>query len=239
MAEAGSHFHKTQQEYFARFPSGCPLDNDISAGQCAGPAAAAGTKDAGGNVVTCDVNGAVIEPREDADQETIGWSSTLRFYRFVILGRAISCKCGHHGRVAASAWNAPRAPLGAHCNFYGLVSRECLRCFMAVIDSCSATTLRQQFSGKPAVMSSDVSAEKYHFWWRSENRAGARKYTRWFKTAARNGGEHFLHLGGFKLNEQCRRLRDEEGKPKIGNSTQTSLKVQYSTKLFSAVNKVK
>ena len=28
MAEARSHFHKNQQEHFARFPAGCPLDND-------------------------------------------------------------------------------------------------------------------------------------------------------------------------------------------------------------------
>ena len=69
-AEARSHFHKTQQEHFARFPSGCPLDNDVGAGQGAGPAAAAGIKDASGDVVMGEVNGVVIEPPEDGDQET-------------------------------------------------------------------------------------------------------------------------------------------------------------------------
>ena len=63
-AEARSHFHETQQEYFARFPSGCPLDKG------AGPAAAAGIKDASGDVVMGDLNDVVIEPPEDADQET-------------------------------------------------------------------------------------------------------------------------------------------------------------------------
>ena len=52
------------------FLHGCPLDDDVCAGQCAGPAPAAGIKDAGGDVVMCDVNGAVIESPEDADQET-------------------------------------------------------------------------------------------------------------------------------------------------------------------------
>ena len=68
LAEARSHFHKTQQEHFAHFPNGCPLDNDVGTGQGAVPAAAASHKDACGDVVMCEVNGAVIEPPED--QET-------------------------------------------------------------------------------------------------------------------------------------------------------------------------
>ena len=39
LAEARSHFHKTQQEHFALFPSGCPVDHDVGAGQGTGPAA--------------------------------------------------------------------------------------------------------------------------------------------------------------------------------------------------------
>ena len=70
LAEARSHFHKTQQEYFARFPSGCPLDNDVGAGQVVEPMAAAGIKDASGDVAVGEVDGVVIELPEDADEET-------------------------------------------------------------------------------------------------------------------------------------------------------------------------
>ena len=70
LAVARSPFHTTQQEHFARFPSGCPLDNDVCAGQGAGPAAAAGNKDASGDVAMDEVDGVVIELPEDADQET-------------------------------------------------------------------------------------------------------------------------------------------------------------------------
>ena len=63
LAEARSHFHKTEQEqnHVARFPSGCPLDNRISAGQCARPAAAAGNKDASGDVAMGEVDGVDID----------------------------------------------------------------------------------------------------------------------------------------------------------------------------------
>ena len=61
LAEARSHSHKTEQEHVARFPSGCPLDNRISSGQCAKPAAAAGNKDASGDVAMGEVDGVDIE----------------------------------------------------------------------------------------------------------------------------------------------------------------------------------
>ena len=63
MAEARNHFHKTQQEHFARFPSACPLDNDVRAVQGAVPAAAAAAsnKDASGDVAMGEVDGVVIE----------------------------------------------------------------------------------------------------------------------------------------------------------------------------------
>ena len=51
LAEARSHFHKTQ------FPSGCPLDNDVCARQGAVPAAAACNKDASGDVAMGEVDG--------------------------------------------------------------------------------------------------------------------------------------------------------------------------------------
>ena len=38
LAVARSLFHTTQQEHYARFLSGCPLDDDVCAGQGAGPA---------------------------------------------------------------------------------------------------------------------------------------------------------------------------------------------------------
>ena len=67
LAVARSPCHTTQQEHFARFPSGCPLDNDVCAGQGAVPAAAAGNKDASGDVAMDEVDGVVIELPEDAD----------------------------------------------------------------------------------------------------------------------------------------------------------------------------
>ena len=70
VAEARSHFHETQQEHFARFPSGCPLDNDVCAGQGAVPAATASSKDAGADVVMGEVDSVATELREDANQET-------------------------------------------------------------------------------------------------------------------------------------------------------------------------
>ena len=70
LVEARSHFHKTQQEHFARFPSGCPPDNDVCAGQGAVLAVAASNKDASGVVEIGEVDGVVIELPEDADQET-------------------------------------------------------------------------------------------------------------------------------------------------------------------------
>ena len=69
LVEARSHVHKTLQEPFARFSSGCPLDNDVCAGQGAGPAAAAGTKDVGQDVVMGELNDVVIAPPGDVDQE--------------------------------------------------------------------------------------------------------------------------------------------------------------------------
>ena len=50
LAEERSHFHKSQQEHVARFPSGCPLDTDVSAVQFVLAAAAASNKDASGDV---------------------------------------------------------------------------------------------------------------------------------------------------------------------------------------------
>ena len=64
LVEARSHVYKTLKEHFA---SGCPLDNDVCAGR--GPAAAAGTKDAGQDVVMGELNDVVIAPPGDADQE--------------------------------------------------------------------------------------------------------------------------------------------------------------------------
>ena len=69
LAEARCHFHKTQQELFARFPSGCPLDNDVSAGQGAVLAAAACNNDASGDVAMVEVDGVVIELPE-GDRES-------------------------------------------------------------------------------------------------------------------------------------------------------------------------
>ena len=62
LVEARGHVYKTLQEHFARFPSGCPLDNGVCAGQGAGPAAAAGMKDASQDVVMGELNDVVIEP---------------------------------------------------------------------------------------------------------------------------------------------------------------------------------
>ena len=62
LAVARSHFHKTQQEHFARFPHGCPLDNDVGAGQGVVPASAASYKDTSGDVAMGEVEGVVIEP---------------------------------------------------------------------------------------------------------------------------------------------------------------------------------
>ena len=51
-------------------PSGCPLGHDVCTGQGAMPAATASNKDASGDVAMGDVDGVVIEPPEDTDQET-------------------------------------------------------------------------------------------------------------------------------------------------------------------------
>ena len=61
LADARSHFHKTQQEHFAHFPYGCHMDNDVCAGQGAVLAAAASIKDASGDVAMGDVDGVVNE----------------------------------------------------------------------------------------------------------------------------------------------------------------------------------
>ena len=71
LQQQGEFFAATHEyEAVARQNRVSALDNEISAGHCAGPAAAAGIKDASWDVVMCEVNGAVIEPPEDGDQET-------------------------------------------------------------------------------------------------------------------------------------------------------------------------
>ena len=70
LAEARSQFPKTQQEHFARFLSGCSLDNDACAVQGAAPAAAEEQATKTPAVALGEVDGVVIELPEDADQET-------------------------------------------------------------------------------------------------------------------------------------------------------------------------
>ena len=69
LAEARSHFHMTQQEHFARFPSGCPLDNDVCAGRSAVLVAAATRTPAGTWQWTRSTAWSSSSP-EDIDQET-------------------------------------------------------------------------------------------------------------------------------------------------------------------------
>ena len=65
LAAARSHVRKTRQEHFARFPHGCPLDNDVGAEQGVVLASAASYKDTSGDVAMGDVDCVVIEhPRK-------------------------------------------------------------------------------------------------------------------------------------------------------------------------------
>ena len=79
LAEARSHFHKTQQEHVVRFPSGCPLDNDVCAGQGAvlAAAAAANNKDASGDVDMGEVEAWPSSCRKTPTEQTGLFQSPL------------------------------------------------------------------------------------------------------------------------------------------------------------------
>ena len=68
LVEARRHFHKTQQEHFARFPSCCPVDNDAFVVQARCPQQQQAAK---APAATCQRAGpmAVYLP-DDGDQET-------------------------------------------------------------------------------------------------------------------------------------------------------------------------
>ena len=101
--------HKTQQEHFSRFPSGCPLDDAVCAGHGAVPAATASSEDASSDVAMDEGDGVVIELPEDADQEIKDFGNNTE---------SLNRRCNNfEGKwvlprpsAEKSTWQAPRQP---------------------------------------------------------------------------------------------------------------------------------